>query len=827
MEIKYPRVTHSKNIVDDETWRGETWLHRITGELTVEPYRNLTLEPGCIVKFDFDGALRTDTGAGIVAIGTGSSPIVFTSASDGSVGYDLDGGTQEASPGGWQGITTNGAVQFKHVHLRYGGEPFEEPSPNTAMLVIFGEDLVEFENCRFSHSEYSGLTFRDSRDFPVEVQNCVFHNCGDTALYNDLSNVNVSHCTFDRNSISITCWEGRGAIVNTAITNSETGILNLPPNAPLTFSVSDCNLYNPEGSNYLRMPDQTGMNHNISVEPGYLDAEVGHYQLSSRSVMGDAGNGLVGTEEDIAGTLRNDNPLVPDTGSNPAANGTFPDIGAYESGDTVDSDADLIVTSVSGPSAVTAGETALISWTIKNVGTGPATGPWHDSIYLTRTPNLAAGSAIPAQSFLVGQGVVLAPGESLSVSHEVVAPGGTRGRYFWLAQTNSRGEIAEPGRRENNTGASSEGTELTIPVLEIGGPEVAGTFGPKNPARWFVFEPERIDGFLIELDSLTNREIGAELYLGYGQMPTRVNFDARSSQWLEPDVSAIASPSNAVPIYVLAYGVSTTLPFDINFRISVNSRARSIESLEPATAGNAGLVTVHTTGWGFTEGQIYELVGPGGVVAAAEPVFLKSETDAFICFDLTSAAPGAYQLRVTEDDTPVTSPESMEVVPGFPGEFRISMWGNRFIRVGRRGRLVVEYENVGGADLPAPMLLVTGDADSGGNRAKVFRENENEAVDHLPLLAIGGMARRGCCDRARRYRAPSSPSRRDCSGRRNSASRYWRTNRSPPNGNPKQTLFSLSAPPTRPGNASIPASARRWDLPWVRPAASFVKRPPA
>ncbi|MGH3024096.1 MAG: right-handed parallel beta-helix repeat-containing protein [Gaiellaceae bacterium] len=82
----------------------------------------LTVEPGVVVKLN--ASTRTIFVNGVLhAVGTGASPIIFTSLQDDSVAGDSGGdGATSGSPGQWHGIRITGAgSQLSSVKVRYGG----------------------------------------------------------------------------------------------------------------------------------------------------------------------------------------------------------------------------------------------------------------------------------------------------------------------------------------------------------------------------------------------------------------------------------------------------------------------------------------------------------------------------------------------------------------------------------------------------------------------------------------------------------------------------------------------------------------------------------
>jgi hypothetical protein len=89
-----PTVTVNANITANTTWTaGNTYL--LSGQIYVKSNATLTIEPGVIVRGDTNGsALIITKGAKINAVGTATSPIVFTS--------DKAAGTR--NKGDWGGI---------------------------------------------------------------------------------------------------------------------------------------------------------------------------------------------------------------------------------------------------------------------------------------------------------------------------------------------------------------------------------------------------------------------------------------------------------------------------------------------------------------------------------------------------------------------------------------------------------------------------------------------------------------------------------------------------------------------------------------------------
>lgn len=122
----------------------------------------LTIQPGAIVKFKdnvYDNAILVSNSGRILAEGTASKPVVFTSYKDDTHGGDTNGDGTASSParGDWGGIIINSNnCNFKYCTFMYGGEG---PSVGT------GQPTLEF-------SYYYGI-----------IDNCTFAYCGGETTY--------------------------------------------------------------------------------------------------------------------------------------------------------------------------------------------------------------------------------------------------------------------------------------------------------------------------------------------------------------------------------------------------------------------------------------------------------------------------------------------------------------------------------------------------------------------------------------------------------------------------------------------------------------------
>src|SRR5262249_40993812 len=120
------------------------------------------------------------------------------------------------------------------------------------------------------------------------------------------------------------------------------------------------------------------------------------------------------------------------------------------------------------------GDTTSVSWTVSNLGSGPALGSWTDTLYLSQ------GTVVGPNDVKLGDFVHtgdLAVGASYTQQGNVPIPLGASGPYHLLVLTNSTSSVDEVGATANDTADGALQVALSpyadLAVSNVAAPSIA------------------------------------------------------------------------------------------------------------------------------------------------------------------------------------------------------------------------------------------------------------------------------------------------------------------------------------------------------------------
>ena len=139
----------------------EAGIYLVTEWLTLRSPNKLTLSPGVTIKFANAAHLDVNENATLIAKGTATSPILFTSAKS----------TPQAGDWGYVELKGNGS-QLEYCTFEYGG--------GNAYGMVYATCNLTIKNCTFKNSKYAGLNLAEAASLTAFTDN-QFNNCANSS----------------------------------------------------------------------------------------------------------------------------------------------------------------------------------------------------------------------------------------------------------------------------------------------------------------------------------------------------------------------------------------------------------------------------------------------------------------------------------------------------------------------------------------------------------------------------------------------------------------------------------------------------------------------
>ena len=191
--------------------------------LNVNSGATLTVEPGVVVKMGNSSELKVF--GTIVATGTATDNIVFTSFSDDSYGGDIagDGSINSPQAGDWKGVRMeSGSANsvFDYVRFRYGGKysMLTDLAYRSTVSVI--ESIASFTRSIFEYSNIVGLRLTTSNSTVTENTFSVGTTTVNDALYVNGGSPTIAQNTFSSNYQGIVLEGGTADIRDNIFTDT-------------------------------------------------------------------------------------------------------------------------------------------------------------------------------------------------------------------------------------------------------------------------------------------------------------------------------------------------------------------------------------------------------------------------------------------------------------------------------------------------------------------------------------------------------------------------------------------------------------------------------
>lgn len=374
--------------------------------------------------------------------------------------------------------------------------------------------------------------------------------------------------------------------------------------------------------------------------------------------------------------------------------------------------AQLVVSSVSAPSSIAAGESVTLSYIVTNNSEFTANGTLRDIIYLSKDSKwdqddemvgVVSGSVdIAANSGLTRQ----VKGRILNI---------TEGNYYLIVKTNTTRNIIETDYTDN-IAVTSHPVKISFETLSPGAMSSVHTSG------YYKMEVSgSTEGKTLGISLSHNEDEPCGIYVSYERVPSTAKYDWSSAAVLINEQEVLVPKVKDGTYYILAQANSAaglnTNQFilsgedqqisEVNMTLSVKDVPFGASSLSVKEGGTGGWVSTEIRGALLDSIMDFRLAREGEVIPA-ESITFYSQTSSKASFNLNDAETGNYNV-VSElpDGTLATMSDGFRVVPGKSVALGVKIEGPKKIRVSGYGPVSVTYVNGGNTDIVIRELLLT------------------------------------------------------------------------------------------------------------------------
>jgi hypothetical protein len=499
----------------------------------------------------------------------------------------------------------------------------------------------------------------------------------------------------------------------------------------------------------------------VSLSPGSTLAITGTYSQAATGTLdvqigGSPTSGLVGhltstAAGTLAGTLQAEgvNGYAPVPGTSyaiatfPAISGGFSNtllgttanytISSSISGGQVllavsASNSDLVASGVSLSSTNAAsGQGLTVTYTVSNAGLATSATTWTDSVFLSSTPTVTSTAILLGR---VSHSGTLAAGGSYVGTLATAFPGVLPGSYYVVVEADSGGRVGDSNRPNNIASTAA-------PLVATVAPAAPGSIqsGTASPGSLTYYEIDLTAGQNVQVTLNSNPAGGAALFSQYATIPTPSSYQQQTYNALSATQQLVISNAQAGPYFIAVYGQGTGAS---NYSLAVASLSFAVTSVSASQLSNLGASTITISGTGFSAGSTASLVSGRTTIAATSVTFVSAQS-LIAHFNLTSAATGTYDVRVTSMGSSASLPSGVTVTTAAPGTLAVSIQAPTAARVSRNYVATLTYRNVGQTDLVAPLI----DLRSLTGAQFTLDPNGTPSVSEAMFLAVGKLGPAG------------------------------------------------------------------------------------
>ncbi|MBQ5730619.1 MAG: hypothetical protein IIV57_03270, partial [Bacteroidaceae bacterium] len=403
---------------------------------------------------------------------------------------------------------------------------------------------------------------------------------------------------------------------------------------------------------------------------------------------------------------------------------------------SVDTPADIAITSISAPSRIKAGDDVNISYKLLNEGEYTAAGNLHDVIYFSKDNKWDLEDEMVG---VVSGKATIAPGNSITRSVTGRVTNVPEGEYYVIVKTNSTKSIAE-NSEDNNTAVTKAASKLTYSTIALGNSVEINTSG------YYKLEvPGAYEGKTVGFNLTHPADAAVGLYAAYEKVPSTAKYDFAASKLLENQQEVLIPNVKAGSYYILAQdnaafvnstgNVFSESGTDFSVSTPMTLEAKEINfgatTLSIKEGGNGGWVSTDINGALFDSIMDFRLKLDEKVIPA-EAVTFNGMTKSRVTFNLNDAETGSYDL-VSElpDGTLATLPDGFKVIPGASVGLGAKIDAPSVVRVDSYAPVTISYANGGNTDIEVYDLILV--LDNGYLGTTIQDLDRHQSVLHIDL----------------------------------------------------------------------------------------------
>ncbi|MBD2700500.1 hypothetical protein IC229_07630 [Spirosoma sp. BT702] len=387
---------------------------------------------------------------------------------------------------------------------------------------------------------------------------------------------------------------------------------------------------------------------------------------------------------------------------------------------------DLVIKEITVPATPQyAGETALISWVLANIGTNATNAFRRDAVYLS------ADTTLDATDVLLGtlEGTVNLPIQATAIQTlEKPLANLSIGEYYVIIKTDILNNIVEHNEGNNQAISVSKLVvtfrELPINVL------TSATLKKDNPLYYRIEVPAGLTGETLAVtlkgDS-TNNAVN-RIFIRKGLVPTVNQYDYVGNLPFQANQEIVLPSLQTGTYYLMVTGGNLTTP-SLPITLLAKVIPFGVKSVNASQGGNTGLATLKITGARFEASTVFRLKKTGTETIQPYRIQYVNQTVVFVTFDLLNKPLGAYDVEATNPGgATAVLPQSFTIRQGtgsvfvsgntgepgssgfvcqitnvgFEDQFTTDVVAPANVRLSAITSFIVSYQNNGTVDIPVP-----------------------------------------------------------------------------------------------------------------------------